>query len=231
MLSKRLRNHLIVAAVFLLLTVIGTIINSSKVAAQQGPPDGLAVRIVNPVPVPVTGSTTVSGTVAATQSGPWNVGISGQPIAVNVNNSPTVAPHQTSDIVAIQASSVFSSKTFRNCVVFDRLVTPPTVVSFTIPNGQVFVMTSVDWTAVVPSNALKSLVAYFFLAVGGDVNGPAATGIAVADSGGEGGGTVTFPTGVIVRGNQQMCIAVQTVPGTNQYAPADGVAHGFFAPQ
>ena len=29
--------------------------------------------IVNPVPVPVTGSTTVSGTVAATQSGAWTV--------------------------------------------------------------------------------------------------------------------------------------------------------------
>jgi hypothetical protein len=31
------------------------------------------MHIVNPVPVPVTGSTTVSGTVAATQSGAWSV--------------------------------------------------------------------------------------------------------------------------------------------------------------
>jgi hypothetical protein len=40
--------------------------------AQQGPPDGLGVRVLN-TPLPVTGSTTVSGSVAASQSGTWNV--------------------------------------------------------------------------------------------------------------------------------------------------------------
>jgi hypothetical protein len=49
---NRFKNHLIVAAVFALLAVIGTIMNSHQAAAQ--PPDGLAVKIVNPLPVPVT---------------------------------------------------------------------------------------------------------------------------------------------------------------------------------
>jgi hypothetical protein len=77
---NRFKNQLIVVAAFTLLAVIGTIMNSRQVEAQ-GPPNGLAVNIVNPIPVPVTGSTTVSGTVA----------ITGQPLGVNVNNSPTVS--------------------------------------------------------------------------------------------------------------------------------------------
>jgi hypothetical protein len=71
------------------LAVIGYLMNSQQ-AVAQGPPGGLAVNIVNPVPVPVTGSTTVSGSVAAMQSGAWNVGINGTP-NVNVTN-PATAP-------------------------------------------------------------------------------------------------------------------------------------------
>jgi hypothetical protein len=93
MLSSRFRNHLIVAAGFGVLAVIGTITNSSKVVAQQGPPNGLAVNIVNPVPVPVTGSlnitgsTKVEGTVASTQSGAWSVGIT-NPVIINDASQP-----------------------------------------------------------------------------------------------------------------------------------------------
>jgi hypothetical protein len=49
-------------AAIAVLAVIGSVMNSRQ-AAAQGPPNGLAVNIVNPLPVPVTGSTTVSGTV------------------------------------------------------------------------------------------------------------------------------------------------------------------------
>src|SRR5215467_10429922 len=78
-----------------MLAIIGTIMNSHQAAAQPpGPTGGLAVNIVNPVPVPVTGSTTVSGTVAATQSGAWNVGITGQPIAFKNVDEPGRRPYQ-----------------------------------------------------------------------------------------------------------------------------------------
>jgi hypothetical protein len=83
------KKRMLVAAVIAGLGMIGYLMNSQQ-AVAQGPPDGLAVRIVNPVPVPVTGSTTVSGTIAATQSGTWNVGITGTP-HVNVTN-PATAP-------------------------------------------------------------------------------------------------------------------------------------------
>src|SRR5260370_30822240 len=72
----RFKRHLIVAALFVILAAIGTLMNSRQVAAQ-GPPDGLAVRIVNPLPVPTQGTSTVTGTVAATQSGTWKVGVNG----------------------------------------------------------------------------------------------------------------------------------------------------------
>jgi hypothetical protein len=72
----RFKNHLIAAALFVILAAIGTLMNSKQVAAQ-GPPDGLAVRIVNPLPVPTQGTSTVTGTVAATQSGTWKVGVNG----------------------------------------------------------------------------------------------------------------------------------------------------------
>lgn len=73
---NKLKTNLAVAAALAVLAIIGTIMNSQHATAQQqGPPDGLAVRLVSPLPVPVTvtGSSTISGTVAATQSGTWNV--------------------------------------------------------------------------------------------------------------------------------------------------------------
>jgi hypothetical protein len=70
------KKRVLVTAVIAGFAVIGYLMNSQQ-AVAQGPPGGLAVNIVNPVPLPVTGSTTVSGAVAATQSGAWNVGISG----------------------------------------------------------------------------------------------------------------------------------------------------------
>ena len=84
-------QRLWIAAAFVALAVIGTIMNSRQVAAQ-GPSDGLAVRIVNPLPVPVTGASTVSGTVEAKQSGAWIVGLTGQPILFKDANSPALQP-------------------------------------------------------------------------------------------------------------------------------------------
>src|SRR5262245_3496758 len=75
--NSRLKNHLILAASVGLLAVVGTLMNLQQNASAQGPPNGLGVRIVNPLPVPTTG--TISGNVAVTQSGTWNVGILGSP--------------------------------------------------------------------------------------------------------------------------------------------------------
>jgi hypothetical protein len=85
---QTLRNKLIAMAALGVLAVIGSLMNSRQATAEQG---SAPVTVVNTPanPVPVAGSTTVSGSVAATQSGAWNVGITGTP-SINIANSPTV---------------------------------------------------------------------------------------------------------------------------------------------
>jgi hypothetical protein len=83
---SRVRTNLVVSATFVVIAVVGTIVSSQHAAAQPpGPADGVAVRIVSPLPVPVTGDTTVSGTVSAQQSGAWTVSLdstSANPVSV-----------------------------------------------------------------------------------------------------------------------------------------------------
>jgi hypothetical protein len=145
------KKRMLLAAINAGLAVIGSLMNSQQAVAQQGPPDGLAVRIVNPVPVPVTGSTTVSGTVAATQSGTWNVGISGTPNVgitgtpnVKVTN-PATAPVLTLDLsksasqhVELRCGNVGFANDFNNCV------DPITRNIYVVPAGQNLIVTSVD---------------------------------------------------------------------------------------
>ncbi len=77
----KVRNVLVVLGVLVLAAILSALI-SRPLGAQSGTSSSTStgsapVTIVSPLPVPVSGSTTVSGSVAATQSGTWNVGISG----------------------------------------------------------------------------------------------------------------------------------------------------------
>lgn len=86
---NKLKTNLVVAAAFAVLAIIGTMMNSQYATAQPpGPPDGLAVRLVSPLPVPVTGNTTVSGTVSLASGATVLVGNTvGNPVRVrNVND-------------------------------------------------------------------------------------------------------------------------------------------------
>ena len=53
------KKQFIVAAMFTVLAVAVTSLMNSRQVAAQGPPDGLAVNIVNPLPVPVSGKVEV----------------------------------------------------------------------------------------------------------------------------------------------------------------------------
>jgi len=77
-----------------LATSYWTTVSLAQGAPPQGPPAGMGVTILN-TPVPVTGSATVSGTVAATQSGPWTVQV------VNPPNAPasTIVTNQATNPV------------------------------------------------------------------------------------------------------------------------------------
>lgn len=77
---QTLRNKLIALTAVGVLAVIGSTMNSSHATTQASASNGqpvAPVNIVSPIPLPVTGSATVTGTVAATQSGSWNFGITG----------------------------------------------------------------------------------------------------------------------------------------------------------
>lgn len=87
---KRSAKNAVGVAVAVLAVSAGVITSDAQNARPANTPPGAPVAIVSPLPLPVTGSATVSGTVAATQSGAWNVGITGTP-TVNVNSS-TAAP-------------------------------------------------------------------------------------------------------------------------------------------
>jgi hypothetical protein len=98
---NKFKNPMIAAVVLGGLGLIGSLMNSHPPvqAATLVPPINVAID-PSTLPLHVTGSATVAGTVAATQSGPWNVaatqsglwnvGITGQPIGVNLNNTPSV---------------------------------------------------------------------------------------------------------------------------------------------
>jgi hypothetical protein len=74
--SQFSRKQFIVAGTSAVLAVaVTTLLRAHPAAAQNPSPGSAPVSIVSPIPLPVTGSTTISGTVAATQSGTWNVNV------------------------------------------------------------------------------------------------------------------------------------------------------------
>jgi hypothetical protein len=92
-----MKKHLITASVLAALFAAGTLFTGSPAGqanAQPGQGQGQGqgsapVTIVGPLPVPVTGTTTVAGSVAATQSGPWNVSANQAGTwNVGINNTP-----------------------------------------------------------------------------------------------------------------------------------------------
>jgi hypothetical protein len=134
---NRFKNHLITAAVLALLAGIGTIMNSLHPSVLQAA-GGPAVTIdPTQLPLPVQGSVSVSGTVAATQSGPWNVGVTGTP-NVKVAN-PATAPALTLDI-----SKSASQHVELLCFATDICLAPTGGTAYQVPAGQNLVVTSVD---------------------------------------------------------------------------------------
>lgn len=100
---------------------------STTSLADAGPPGGLSVNVVNTPanPVPVIGSTTVSGTVAATQSGTWTVN-------ANIQGSPTV---KIAPDMLYQQEFVFTGSVVGHC--------STTQGSVTVPDGKVLIIESV----------------------------------------------------------------------------------------
>jgi hypothetical protein len=92
------KNRLFGAAIIAGLAVIGSVMNSRQSSIQGA--GGPTVTIDQAqLPLPVQGSLEVKGTVATTQSGPWNVGIGGNsassPLFTRDADNPARRPFQT----------------------------------------------------------------------------------------------------------------------------------------
>jgi len=109
------QSKLLALSVVGILVLVGFLMSSRQAPVQAA--GSAPVTIVGPLPLPVTGDTSVSGTVAATQSGTWQVEVT--------NTPPQVAPitqggqafflnggQHNVQIVAVTASAL--SITFQN---------------------------------------------------------------------------------------------------------------------
>src|SRR5262245_9338101 len=95
----RFKDYLVVAGGIALVSLSLSIVYVNPVSGEKPMP----VTITN-TPLQVTGATTVSGSVAATQSGAWNVGVTGTARVANVND-PGRTPFQRSvDLVGTDCS-------------------------------------------------------------------------------------------------------------------------------
>jgi hypothetical protein len=99
------RRLLFGAAMFSTLVAVAIIFNYRQVSAQNPNPGSAPVNIVGPLPLPVTGETSVTGTVAVTQSGTWNVGISGTPLPVQDIDNPARHSFQKNGNLLIPSGS------------------------------------------------------------------------------------------------------------------------------
>jgi len=86
---RRYKNQLIAAAVLSVLAIIGTIMSSHQ-AAAQGPSNGLAVNVVQSIPLQVTGSTTITGTPNVNVANPATAAV----LSLSVND-PGRIPYQS----------------------------------------------------------------------------------------------------------------------------------------
>jgi hypothetical protein len=138
-----------------------------------------------------------------------------------------LTPRRASDVVTVQVISNFP----KPCpagggLQFDRRVQPPTVVEFTIPVDKVWVVTSIDW-AVQGAVTAQMRTALFSVATATGFNGPAGQSTALADGNGHVGASVVFPTGIVVRSDQLLCLNMQSLESSEFFS---AVAHGFLAP-
>lgn len=134
-----LRKRLIALAAVAVLIAVGAIINTHQATAAAGP----SVTIDGPLPLPVT------GTVAATQTGAWNVGINGTP-TVSISGTPTVGVNTTSTTPIFvdadrPARDGFNSSCFTGNV--DPMFGQASCTLFTIPPGREVVIETISCQA------------------------------------------------------------------------------------
>ena len=136
---QTLAKGLIGFALLVVLAIVSlTDLHPSTVKGAEGP-----TVTIDPaqLPLPVKGSATIEGTVAATQSGAWNVGISGNnaaaPLLVKNVNEPGRLPY---DVIA----TFNSDRCVANCSNFDNIFSRTIFDLPSVPAGKKWVVTHVS---------------------------------------------------------------------------------------
>ena len=106
---------------------------------------------------------------------------------------------------------------------FTRKVDGAGVTQFTIPPGQVFVVTSFDW--IVTTEPSRNVIAMLRVEQLG-VNSVSAYGMALADSIGRAGSSQSLGSGIVLREGQKLCLSISESPAGSLL----GTARGFFTP-
>ena len=162
---NKFRSHLLAGAGLVALAVIGSEMSLHRAAATSGP----GVTISGPLPLPIAGSTTVSGTVAATQSGaPWSVNVANTP-TVSITGTPSVSVNSVPPVSLAVGTSVRDTdnparQPFQASVILN-FATTDTVATNTleVPTGKELVIEYVSMFADLPTgNTLLELVVSTF---------------------------------------------------------------------
>jgi hypothetical protein len=120
---------------------------SSPVQVTNTSANSIPVTIASPLPLPITGQATVSGTVAATQSGTWNVNVTGNA------NGPGSSP--------FQQTVTFSANPPSAC---RAIPTSPQVCDFqfpAVPAGKRLVVTNVSGMLFVDGPGAVGAIQFF----------------------------------------------------------------------
>jgi hypothetical protein len=175
----RFKNHLIAAAVLSVLAIVGTIMNSHQAAAQPpGPPGGLAVNVVQSIPLQVTGSTAITGTANVNVTNPATAPV---PTSAQPGGPLTNLGRLASELVVLQLTSSPSP----TCQEWFRVFPDGTFQCFTsVPAGLALVVTDLEWDGLgTAGDVAKAAVGYavsgggvppfgtFYLTAAGTVGG------------------------------------------------------------
>jgi len=164
----------------------------------------------------------------------------GAPGKVEVTNFPFSVPGTNPSalgtIISSSSSSACASDGFAGRIskAFSRKVLPGgggVFIPFTIPNDQVFVVTSFDWV-VTGAPASRIITVSLKLESPSGFNVSSAQSAALADASGVAAASATLGGGIVIKGSNVLCF---TAPGDMVVGPVPGLAfgataQGYFAP-
>lgn len=134
---RQIGKHCLVSAALLAFFVV---YGPDATPVSGDPTKDVVVTNTSANPVPVTGVVSTTGTVQASQSGSWSVGM------------PTHLGVATSELVALEYHN--SSTGFSGCTSADTVCSSPQRIlpdggrgTFSIPSGKRLVITDISWTA------------------------------------------------------------------------------------